>query len=167
MRKLAQTVSDFLALIGCGAILLTAVLAVGNALIRGATGMSLYGANELFALTIFVGIAACFPLAMFERAHMRVTIVGDALRPGLRNAIELFAAIATAMFLMALCWQAGKRTLQIVRYGEISEIAGIPLAPWWSAAVILLGFAVPMQIYVIIETFLGFQLSARKETPRD
>lgn len=153
MRKIIDSSCHLLAVLGCGLILLTAAVAVGNAVMRRVAGLSLYGANDLLALIIFVGIAACFPLAMRARIHMRVTILGEALGGWARIALEVAASLVTLSFLAALAWQSMRRAQQLGRYGEVSEIAGIPLAPWWWAAAVLIGAAALIQLWVAADDF--------------
>ena len=163
MHRIINTLSYALALVGCGLILLAALVAVGNALSRGVFGVSIYGANDLLLMITFVGITACFPLAMRERIHMRVTLLGDALGTTSRIVLDTFASLLTLVFLAALSLRFFIRARELARYHEVSDIAGVVLAPWWWAAAALLAAAAVVQMWIVSDNPRHYSKTGRLE----
>lgn len=151
MSRIVNALSTALAIFGGGLIVLAAIVAVGNALSRGLFGLSIYGANDYLTMITFIGITACFPLAMRQRVHMRVTVLGGSRSKPVRIAIEMFASLLTLLFLVALAVRFFRRAVELGRYDEVTEIAGLVLAPWWWVAAGMLVAAVAVQIWVLFD----------------
>lgn len=163
MRRFITFVCFSLAVLGCSLIVLVSIVAVGNALSRGLFGASIYGANDLLTMITFVGIIACFPLAMRERVHMRVTVLGDVMPLGPRLVIETFAGLLTLGFLAALALRFFVRAGDLTRYGEVSDIARVPLAPWWWVGAVLLAVSALVQLWVIVDNPRHYAEKAHSE----
>lgn len=155
MRMFVDRISTALACAGCAMILLCAALAVGNAAMRGAVQASIYGLNDTLALLLFVGVVACMPKANAAQSHMRVTLLGEALGGTGRRLVETFAHLLTFAFFAVLAGKSLGQAAELGRYDEVSDIAEIPLAPFWWVAAALLLVAALVQLWVLLDTLRG------------
>lgn len=165
MSAVVSRISNMLAIVGSGVILLCAIVAVVNALMRGAIGASIYGVNDILALMIFVGITACMPKAIHGGEHMQVTMLGNLLGVRLRIIVESFAAILTLIFFGGLAYKAVGQAMKLGRYNEVSEIAAVPLAPfWWTGSAMLIAAAL-VQFWVLCDTWRRVRQDPKHESP--
>lgn len=151
LTKFLEVLAKLFAISGLLAILTGAGLTLINVGLRSLFDTSIYGVNDLVLLIVFVAIAASFPIAMRDRQHMRITILGSSLFKGRHiKKFDFFSGLFTLAFLVLLTIEFAKKAQKITEYGNVSEIALIPLAPWWWCATIFLGGAVLLQLEVLL-----------------
>lgn len=152
ITKLLEILAQVFAISGLLAILTGAGLTLVNVGLRSLFGTSIYGVNDLVLLIVFVAIAASFPIAMRDRQHMRITLLGDSLFRGRHiKKFDVFSGLFTLAFLVLLANEFAKKSQKMSEYENVSEIALIPLAPWWWCATIFIIGAVLLQLEVVLK----------------
>lgn len=150
-NKYLDGLSQIFAICGLLAILTGAGLTVVNVGLRSIFGTSIYGVNDFVLLIVFVAVSASFPIAMRERQHMRITLLGDNLFGGRHiKKFDVFSGLFTLAFLILLAQEFVKKSLKTSEYGNVSEIALIPLAPWWWGASLLVCGAALIQAQIVL-----------------
>ncbi|RVU85625.1 TRAP transporter small permease subunit [Leucothrix sargassi] len=152
MTKLLKIFAQICAVSGLLAILAGAGLTVINVGLRSIVGTSIYGVNDFVLLIVFVAVSASFPIAMRERQHMRITLLGDSLSKGKHiKKFDFLSGLFTLAFLVLLAMEFAKKAQKVTEYGSVSEIATIPLAPWWWCATIFVIGAALLQLEVVLK----------------
>ncbi|OQX10357.1 MAG: hypothetical protein BWK76_20815 [Desulfobulbaceae bacterium A2] len=124
--------------------LMTAIV-FANVVVRYLTNVSLAFSEEfavflMLAMTLFGASAAAA-----RGHHIRITVLIERLRPGLRRPIELGAALVAAATFAVLAVLSGWYTYDIWRFEDVSPGLGIPMWLYW-LWVPLLSAAVTLRI---------------------
>ena len=150
LQGLSVRASRALGLIGFLALLGVSALTVLDVLLRWLFSAPILGLNDVVLLVTTVGVTCCFPSAMAERQHMRVTAAGRVIagRHG-HNLFEAVGSVVTLGFFALMAWQFVKKAEQFTRYGDHSPLLHIPVGPfWWVAAAAFVMAALAQAIIV-------------------
>lgn len=126
---------------------LMTLIVFANVVVRYFTSASLAFSEEfavflMLAMTLFGASAAAA-----RNRHIRITILVERLRPGLRRVIDMADAAISAATFAALAALSGWYTYDIWRFEDVSPGLGIPMWLYW--------MWVPLLSAVIVPRILG------------
>ena len=113
--------------------LLTAFVA-GSAVMRYAFGSPFHFTEELVGLLFLAGVALALPAASLRDEQIKVTLLVDATRGGVRRALQWVGRCITLVFTGWLLWLAFDAARDAHERGSVTEQAGIPA--WIAFAII-------------------------------
>lgn len=153
--------SEFAAGIGLAGLLLMATAIAADVVMRWVFNAPIYGMSDLVEITTPVVVASCLPAALAGRHNITIRFLGRALAPRAGQAIELFGQIAVLAILALIVWQVGDYTAGIIGYNQLTWLLGVPVWPSWVLTTLLLAACLPIQVLVVIETFLNLRRGER------
>ena len=84
----------------------------------------------LLCVALFWGLAGCCQ----RGEHIQVDVLWEALPPGWRKAMDLFAVTMTAVFMVGLTWMTFARVQSTRDSGQVTFDLDIPLWPFYALA---------------------------------
>jgi TRAP-type C4-dicarboxylate transport system permease small subunit len=154
-------VSGMLALVAF--ILMTNV----DVLMRWLFNHPINGVADVGPLVVAIVTAAFFPIALTERYHVSMGLLGGVLGPRARLWLDAFAALVTWVFFILLAWQIARYTGELQRLGETTWVVQIPVAPWWSVVSVFMVVCAVVQLVVVVAEILRArdQRAGKEERP--
>ena len=144
------TLGQVIAMASVVIMITLAVLTALDAISRTLTGVSVGGLFELTGFSLAAGILACFPASISQRSHLTIDFVGQLLPAKAKAVFTLIGGVLLLVFLGLLSWRFGIYALAVQARGQTMAAMGIPLAPFFWTASIVLGICVPMQFVVLL-----------------
>lgn len=146
LRAAVIHASRVLSWIAVCALLLVCAAVLVDVSLRWVLNRPLHGLEDLTALVITVAVAACLPAGYALGTHITVRVTGRALGPRGAAWLDAFGQAFTLAFAALVAWQL------VVYAGDVavrkSLILGLPIAPAWRAAAVLLVLAALVQVLV-------------------
>lgn len=101
---------------------------VAEVLLRKFANMSIQGIDEISGYAMAITFAWAMPFTILTRGHVRVDVLYGRMRPGVRLAFDVVAALAFAAYLAVLARQCLVLTLSSGEAGTLSSgILPVPL----------------------------------------
>lgn len=104
------------------------------------------GLYELSSLITAIAVSGCLPASLALDRHVAFKLLEQTVAD--RRPIRAFASLAMLAFVIVLCWRVGVAASDYADGGQTSLILGLPVAPFWWFAVLVIGFAVLVQAAV-------------------
>jgi len=128
---------------------LSAIIVV-NIILTSVFSTPFQDTEEIARTLLPVGIAACFPAALWQGRHITIRFLGNLLSEKISRVLEVFGACATLLFLTLVFWQLSVYTGELRAVGEHTWTLEWPLAPFWWFATAFMGLCIPIQIMIIL-----------------
>lgn len=113
----------------------------------------LNGSDEIIGALVLLVFFAAVPLATRTGDHVTIDLVTSALSEDAKRwqqAAGNLIAAGISLLLMAAAWM---KASELARYGDVSLVMGIPLAPLYFFASAMLGFNVLVILAVTVLSF--------------
>ncbi|MGE4532882.1 TRAP transporter small permease [Halomonas sp.] len=111
------------------ALVIIALISLGNVITRYITGGSLAFTEELSVFLLVVLTLAGAAVALRRNGHIRIGMLERALPPGPRRALVLLQGLCGVLLLGLIVWFGGKLAWQEYRWETTSPGLGLP--QWW------------------------------------
>lgn len=125
---LAARGSQFLAWIGGGLMLVSAVLISLDVIVRNLFASTIFESFELSTYALAATVSFGFAFALTSKAHIRIEVLYVLLPPPLRRALDLLAIVALFALALALAWFGAQTVEESWALGAHSNSAlSVPL----------------------------------------
>lgn len=111
------------------ALVIIALISLGNVITRYITGGSLAFTEELSVFLLVVLTFAGAAVALRRNGHIRIGMLERALPPGPRRALVLLQGLCGVLLLGLIVWFGAKLAWQEYRWETTSPGLGLP--QWW------------------------------------
>jgi len=111
------------------ALVIIALISLGNVITRYITGGSLAFTEELSVFLLVVLTFAGAAVALRRNGHIRIGMLERALPPGPRRALVLLQGLCGVLLLGMIVWFGAKLAWQEYRWETTSPGLGLP--QWW------------------------------------
>lgn len=111
------------------ALVIIALISLGNVITRYITGGSLAFTEELSVFLLVVLTLAGATVALRRNGHIRIGMLERALPPGPRRALVLLQGLCGVLLLGLIVWFGAKLAWQEYRWETTSPGLGLP--QWW------------------------------------
>ncbi|MGQ9367848.1 TRAP transporter small permease [Azospirillum sp. ST 5-10] len=106
--------------------------------LRKTVNFSFEGADELGGYVLAVGSSLAFVVALADRAHIRIDLLHQRLRPGAQALVNWLSAVAMALLGLFLVWVGRLVILDTLDYGSTAPTPWAtpliyPQAAWYAA----------------------------------
>jgi TRAP-type mannitol/chloroaromatic compound transport system permease small subunit len=145
--------ADWIAVIGFLGLLVASVLTLLDVLLRFFFNMPIEGWDDMTELVFAIAIVAAFPAGLLRGHNITIRFLGAGLgkRPGYW--LELFGASLTFLFIAGIAWQFVVLVFEYQANNDTTMTAEILTWPWWSVAMLIILFCVPIQAVVLHGNF--------------
>jgi tripartite ATP-independent transporter DctM subunit len=126
--RLMESLANRAALVAVLGFLLLAVIVLIDAALGLAGGSPIVGMNEIVAILISIGVAACIPAGLSRAVHLRVDVLQRWLSPTTNRGLEIIASSFSLLFIAAMAISFGAYAFTVWRRGQITPIVGLPLS---------------------------------------
>lgn len=154
MHDMASRSTRWVALIGFMGLVAMALLTMADALLRWLNLARIPGFGDYGELVFPVVLASCFPAGLLQNHNITIRFLGRGLPARLSAWPELVGALATLVFFSLLVWQFTLLTMDLQANSRTTRTIELPVAPWWWITTVIMGLTVPVQVLVVVETFL-------------
>jgi TRAP-type C4-dicarboxylate transport system permease small subunit len=120
-------------------LLFMVVLISTGVLMRFVFAQPILGLNEIVQLNSVAVVMLALPWATAEGAHVRVDVLDRAIGRAGRYAGDLLSRGLSAFVLAVLVWRAALKALDALKYGDATNMLGLPVWPFY--AILALGMA--------------------------
>jgi len=135
---LARTVK-ILNMCGMALLLGVAIIVTSDVVLRYAFGRPLTGSNEFCELMMIVIVYFAMARVEEQKGHIRVDLVYQLLPARAKTALDRTMVILGIAIASMVVWEASVTAMRLFKIGKISDILGIPIAPFHLA--MAFGFA--------------------------
>jgi len=154
-RRLVGPAANWVALIGAFAIMLMAGAIVGDVLMRWLFNAPILGVDDLGKYNLAVIVSSFFPLCLVGGHFVTIRFVGKALGTMRALWLEAFGSLMTLLVFLLLAWQFVRFTVwDVTLTGLATPVLEIPQAPWWWVVTAIIVLCVPVQVYVLFESWV-------------
>lgn len=128
--------------------MLNAGLQVVDVLLRWMFSAPQVWVADVYALTLPIAIAACFPLTLSVRGMINIEAVGRKLGPLAYRILRVVADLALLVFFAIMSWQIYKYAQTALAARRTSFYEGFPVAPTWFLVAAFLAFGTLIQAFI-------------------
>ncbi|MFM9968602.1 MAG: TRAP transporter small permease [Burkholderiales bacterium] len=150
-----ERIALLLALSAATGLLLVAFATMADVLLRWLFKLPIPGLGEISALFTAVVVAACFPMLIARRGNVTIRFVGSTLFPRLARWLDVFGALVTSLFFIAMTWQYLRFAAEMTQAGESTPILRWPVGPWWWAVTLMIAIAAVITLVVLLREARG------------
>ncbi len=149
--------TDYLARIGGGMLLLCALLIVLEVFLRKFANYSIHGIDEYAGYALSIGVAISLPYSLFKRANIRVDAFYNVLPKNYSAVLDWLAILSLAIFAVFLVYASYDLFSSSLRFDATSNT---PLStPLWIPQLIwFIGFVAFMFCCIIVFCLSTFYL---------
>lgn len=149
----------------CLLALSTAILC--DAFMRSAFNKPIFGLSDFVEIVTPVIVAACLPLALFERQNITIRFLGRALPARAGQVVELFGNLVALLVIIGIAWELGRYTAGILANDQHTWLLRIPVGPSWTLASTLIVLCIPVQALVCLETWADLRRGRALESSEE
>jgi len=164
MARLTRLLTNIAVLIGGVFMIGASMVIFVEVLIRKFANMSLEGLHEVSGFAMAVTFAWAMPFTILTRGHIRVDVLYSRLSSRMKLGLDIFAALAFSLYLIALAFHAYTLTTASWSAGTIaSGILGIPLyipQTFWALGLIVACLVLLVALAVSARALLHGQIEA-------
>jgi TRAP-type transport system small permease protein len=128
-------------------LLFMVVLIAAGVLLRFAFAQPILGLNEIVQLNSVAVVMLALPWATSEGAHVRVDVLDKAIGRAGRYAGDLMSRALSVFVLAVLVWRAALKALDALKYGDATNMLGLPVWPFY--AILALGMALCVVVLAV------------------
>lgn len=115
--------------LGAAALLIIALISLGNVITRYITGGSFSFTEELSVFLLVLMSLAGASVALRDDRHIRISLLERALPPAWRQKLILIQGVGILSVLLLISYYGGKMAWEEYQWG--SESPGLGLPQWW------------------------------------
>ena len=135
-RSSWSVVSEGLALLALGALLLIAILTMGDAILRWLGWTRVYGLHDLGEFVFAIVVASCFPIGLLRGSAITVRLFGVFFGKQTGQKADIFGALLTLIFFCVATASLAFLCLDVGAAGRTTSTLGWSLAPWaWATCI--------------------------------
>lgn len=142
---------EFLAIAGLAILMLIALLACVDVILRWALWPRVYGLSDLTEIIFAVIVASTFPAGLLRGGALSIRVVGRAMGEHANHAFEVIAGFVTLGFFALVTWTLAQQSVDMILAGRTTSTLGMPLAPWLSIMTLCFALSVIAQAARCIE----------------
>jgi TRAP-type C4-dicarboxylate transport system permease small subunit len=132
----ADLISEVLAWIGAGLLLLTACITVADILGRAVGAFTIVGLVDITQLLVVAGVSLMFPLTFLREANVSVDTFTEQIGRRRLQDILIASSLLGALLMGALTWFSALQALAQWEQGDRSQTIGVPVVFYWAPLVI-------------------------------
>lgn len=137
-----------LAAVAC--LLGLAALTVTDVLLRWLAGAPLRGFNDFAAVASAIVCAACFPALIARRGNVTIRFVGSIAGARASRWLDVFGALVTTLFFLAMTVQYARYSLELTGAGERMAILRWPTGPFWWVVTLMIAITALAALAVLV-----------------
>jgi TRAP-type C4-dicarboxylate transport system permease small subunit len=146
LAKLIEIACHFFTAFGLIVLIGFAVLTLVNGIARSLLLAPLEIVGDLANLVVASAVASCFPLAILQKANIRIEIVLDLLPRGTRRMVVSIVNVLVLVMLIGVTRQLFVYAGNAARAGDCTAMLEIPTAPFWYYVAAMLAVATVTQV---------------------
>jgi len=127
-----NAVTNVMAHIGIGALVLAILVVVVDIIWRRVGGRSFIGAVDLTQFSVMAAASWSIPYAFSRGSHVTVDLVNAWLGGRATRLLDVIALLIGAALSAFLCWLSTKRALEVWGYGDVSQDLALPMIWFWA-----------------------------------
>ncbi len=131
---------------GVSLLFMVVLIAVG-VMLRFAFAQPILGLNEIVQLNSVAVVMLALPWATATGAHVRVDVLDNAIGRSGRFLGDLGSRALSAFVLGVLVWRAALKALDALKYGDATNMLGLPIWPFY--AILALGMALCVVVLAV------------------
>ena len=129
--KVLTPVVAALRTIAAVALLAMMLVTIVDVTMRSVLGELVLGAVELVQFALVATVYLALPETLLRGEHITVDVIDQALSPTALRRLRRIAALATAVFVVALAWRTIPPALDTIEIGDLTTDLGISLFWYW------------------------------------
>ena len=145
--RLVDRATLILAMAAGVSLLFMVVLIAAGVVLRFAFAQPILGLNEIVQLTSVAVVMLALPWATAEGAHVRVDALDRAIGRTGRYLGDLASRSVSVFVLAVLVWRAALKSLDALKYGDATNMLGLPIWPFY--AILALGMALCVLVLLV------------------
>lgn len=127
-----------------------AVSTLASGLGRWLLTAPIIGIEDLNRMLAAIAICALLPGVLVEKQNITIRLLGTISNPRIRLVLDAFGELATFAFVTVAAWKVSAFAWRQLAENNLTEIIGLPTAPWWLIAASLLILCVPLQGLILV-----------------
>lgn len=139
---------------GASLIFMVVVIAAG-VMLRYGFARPILGSNEIVQLTAVAVVMLALPLCTAANAHVRVDVLDSAIGPWGRLLGDLLSRSLSSFALAILSWRAVFKALDAYRYGDATNMLGLPIWPFYTLVAAGMALCVTILLVQIVAMLAG------------
>lgn len=121
-----------LAMVAGASLLFMVALISTGVVLRYFFNTPILGLNEIVQLNSVAVVMLALPWATAEGVHVRVDVTDRAIGRWGRFAGDLLARLLSGFVLAVLVWRAARKALDAAKYGDATNMLGLPIWPFYA-----------------------------------
>lgn len=162
LQRLLEALSKALASVGFVFLVFISFLTMFDAVMRWAILPSIPGFLDWGRIIFPIIICSVFPAVLINRRNVSIKFLGSFLGTKPNAWLECFAAILTFVFFVLLAWQFVLTGIDVTINDRVTGTVKIPVAPWWWIATTFIIFCVPVQLWMLVKSFMALGTGKEK-----
>ena len=132
MNNQVKRVSEYVAFIGLGGLIVLSMVIIFDILGRELFGLPIPGFSDITEQLIIVTAAACFPASFADRSHVAVRFLGQITHWRMREGLDFIGHALTLAVLCVIAYQLYFYAIDVWVNNETTWLIGLPIWPiWW------------------------------------
>ena len=152
LAVITEKISRLICLVGLASIIGLAFATVADVLMRWLFNSPIVGVRDTASLFVAVAISCSFPICLVERRHITIKFLSKILKSRGNSNLEMFGHFITLLLFAVIAWRLWLYADQLVMENETTKVLGWPIAPWWRGMTLIIGFCVPVQLIVLLQS---------------
>lgn len=138
MNAYVKKISEYVAFIGLGGLILLSMVIIIDILGRELFGLPIPGFSDITGELIIVSAAACFPASFADRSHVAVRFLGQITHWRFREFLDFLGHLLTLIVLCVIAYQLFFYAGDVWTNHETTWLIGLPTWPvWWLVTLLL------------------------------
>ena len=154
LQRYLENLSKILASVGFIFLVFISFLTMFDAVMRWAVLPSIPGFLDWGRIIFPIIICSVFPAVLINKRNVSIKFLGGFLGKKPNALLEFLAALLTFLFFVLLAWQFVLTGIDVTVNHRVTGTVKIPVAPWWSIATTFVIFCVPVQIWMVVKSFI-------------
>ncbi len=144
------TLARLLSLFTTSVLLLVAAAVTLEIITRTFFHLSVVGVGDMSGLLVAVAIAAAFPALTVQKGHLVIELLQSAMGKRASEVMTYLGAWFLFAALALLSWRIGVDVLEFAELKSESEVAGLPLAPFFGFVTFFIAVAAFLQLVIAL-----------------
>ena len=141
--------AHWIAVVGFLGLLVASVITLLDVVMRFFFNQPIEGWDDMTELVFAIVIVAAFPAGLLQGHNITIRFLGAGLGNRPSHWLELFGALLTFLFIAGIAWQFVVLVFEYRANGDTTMTAEILTWPWWTVAMLIVLFCVPIQAVVL------------------
>jgi TRAP-type C4-dicarboxylate transport system permease small subunit len=154
-RTIVTGIANAFAVAGLSLLLILAVFTLLDGLLRAIANTPIDLVREIGDMVAAICGTCCLPIVLLQQNNIVLRIFEKILLPSGVRVIDTLAALVIEIVMIGMAWQFFLFGVKTMRAGDVTWLLNWPKAPFWFAVDGILGAAVVVQTFVLIEEMTG------------